>query len=247
MGTAICSMFLLFGISTFIWETIPFFEYIQFPTRWLNITAFAVVFLTSAIFWVLGDIYKSKRGHKYFITLLFLVCLLLAYSLSLDYKYISLANIFTVKELMPVKAVNWNAEHLPAGVDIRKIDKNSEERIVITRGEGKAEIVAWKSAERIIEATAKKPLTLRIRTFNFPGWTAYIDGRQTEIKTENGMGAMVVNIPEGHHSLRLIFKDSSIRYYSKMISLLSMILVLAIFLLDNFNLLLSRLGKLPKK
>jgi len=43
-GIAICSMVLLFGISTFIWKTIPLFSYIQFPFRWLNITTFALVF-----------------------------------------------------------------------------------------------------------------------------------------------------------------------------------------------------------
>jgi uncharacterized membrane protein len=236
LWVALSTMFLLFGVSMPLWEAIPFFKYIQFPIRWLNITTLAVVFLSATIFWVLIYTYKAKRWHKYSIVLLFFLCLLLCYGLLRDFKYISSVPIFTEQELLPVKAVNWTMEHLPAGVEIDKINNDAfKKRIVILKGEGKAEILGWKSAERIIEIAAQKPLTLRIRTFNFPGWKSYIDGKQTEIKTEKNAGAMLIDIPRGKHTLVLKFEDTPIRYYSKLISLFSFAIMILISLFLGKN------------
>jgi hypothetical protein len=227
--TAVCSIFLLFGISGFIWETIPFFDYIQFPVRWLNITAYAVVFLSAAIFRVPDTLYKTKRQHIFFVALLFLACFLVGY------KYISSAHMFTKQKLEPVKASNWNLEHMPSWVSVEKIDRNDafKERITIIEGEGKVEIVAWKSADRVIEITAPKAMTVRIRAFNFPGWKAYIDGVETEIKTEEGSGAMLVDIPQGEHKLALKFEDTPVRYYSKIISLVSFLAISLVLLFSR--------------
>ena len=167
-ATAICSMFLLFGISTFIWKTIPFFNYIQFPHRWLNITTFAIGFLSSSAFWNLRDTYNTKREHRFFLILLLLVCLLSVYCLLLDYGYIKSAHFFKENELMPVRAANWNIEHLPAGVDMDKVDNDNqlEEKAVATGAEGSVRVTTWKSTVRIAEMTLEKPSLLRIRTFN---------------------------------------------------------------------------------
>ena len=215
LGTAIGSLFLLFGISRFLWEMIPYFKYVQFPARWLNITVFATAFLSSVVFWVLSTIYKTKRGHKLYIVLFFLICLLL------DYKYIHSAPLLTEQRLMPVKAANLNFEHLPRWVSKEKISRDNLEERVTIRGEGGVKIVEWKSAERIFEITAQRLLTARIRTFYFPGWNAYVDDMHVAIRKEGGSGAMLVDIPRGNHRLVLQFEDTPIRYYSKIISLIS--------------------------
>jgi len=227
IGITVVSIFLLFGISTSLWETIPFFKYIQFPARWLNIAAYAVIFLSAVNFLSLDIIYKTKKRHTITV-LLFLVFFLL------DFRYINSAPIFTEQELIPVKSINSTIEHLPAWVDVNKIDQNdnSQEKVVIKEGEGKTKIIAWKSAERLIEITSQNPLTLKIHTFNFPGWKGYIDGVQTEIKTNDGDGTIVINIPGGRHILKLIFEDTPIRYYSKHISVFLVITIFAIFIKD---------------
>ena len=126
--------------------------------------------------------------------------------------------------MIPIKTPNWYKVDLPAYVDIDAIDKNDEvkEKVVIKRGGGKVVLQKWESAERIIEILAQQPLIVRIRTFNFPGWKAYIDSKQTEIKTEDGTGAMILDIPKGTHTLVLRFEDTPVRYYSKIVSLFSL-------------------------
>ena len=223
LGTALGSLLLLLGISSFLWNAIPFFKFIQFPFRWLNITVFAVAFLSAAGFRMVENVYK-KRAEGYaviaVICLIFLICFLY------DYKYIMTSPVFTPDELTPPKSVNWTKEHLPAGVDIGKIrETENEGKLIFIRGEGKAEVVAWKSSSRLIQTTVKEQSLIRIRTLYFPGWKAYIDGTETEIKKENGSGAMLVNIPPGAHLLELKFVDTPIRYYSKFVAILSFLLV----------------------
>jgi uncharacterized membrane protein len=224
LGVSVISLFFLFGISTFIWEIIPFFKYIQFPSRWLNITTFAVIFLSSSVFYTLVTFIHNKKRNHIFIALLFLTFLFL------DYKYISSSHVFNVEKLIPVKPINWDMCVLPMGVDINKIDKDiaSKEKAFVIKGKGKTKITKWSSAERVIELVADQPITVRIRTFNFPGWKAYIDGGETEIKTEKDVGAMLIDIPEGEHRMVLKFEDTPVRYYSKLISLLSFISIVVI-------------------
>jgi hypothetical protein len=232
IGTALFTIFLLFGVSTFLWETIPFFKYIQFAHRWLNITTFAAVFSFSVVFMGLGNIYGSKKEHKFMIGLIIAVLLpICVTSFLLDYRYIRLAHIVEEQELIPGKTPNWYKVDLPAFVDIDRIDRsdNGKERVTIIKGRGKSEIVAWKSADRVIEVQVEEPVTLRIRTFNFPGWKAYVNGTQTQIKTEEGTGAILIDIPKGMHILSLKFEDTPIMYYSKIISLVSLLVM--VFLL----------------
>jgi len=228
LGAALWSLFLLLGLSTFIWEHIPFFKYIQFPYRWLNITTFAIVFLSALIFLSQNIFNTGKTKRNLFMVLLFLTCLIL------DYRYINTAHIFTKEFLMPVKPVNWVNE-LPVWVAQDKIDNREDikQRAVVYEGAGYAEVMAWKSAERVISITAKEPLTVRIRTFNFPGWKAYVDSKETEIKTEikteYGTGAMLIDIPEGKHTLLIRFEDTPIRYYAKLVSIASLFMLVVFY------------------
>jgi len=225
---AIVSLFLLFGFSSFIWVNVPFFKYIQFPYRWLNITTFAVIFLSAVIFYAQYSHHKMKTKQGLFIVIFFLMFIFL------DYKYINSAHIFTKQSLIPVKAVNWDYEK-PKWVDYEKIDQDEDIKrtVVIQKGEGSAEVMVWKSAERVIIVNARTPLTLRIRTFYFPGWKAYVDGVQTDIEIEKYVGAMLIAVPEGKHTLMLKFGDTPIRYVSKLISLSSLFVIVMLFFLGG--------------
>jgi hypothetical protein len=216
IGVSFFSLFMLFGPSIFLSEKIPFFNHIQ-PVRWLNITAFAVVLLFSHFIYRIEIFSVSKLRRYSLLAVIFLMCLLL------DYKYISNAHSFDQQELFPPKDINWLTWILPKGINVNSLDKDGglKEKVVVTRGEGDYKVVKWESAKRIVEIKANQATILRIRTFNFPGWTAYIDGVKTEIKTENDTGAMLIDIPPGKHILTLKFQDTPIRYYSKFVSLIS--------------------------
>lgn len=229
LGVSFFSMFLLFGPSIVIWKAIPFFKYSGIPIRWLNITAFSVVFLSAAGFYLISVTNISKIKQYFMLSAIFLLCLLP------DYKYTNSACIFSSQDLFPARAINWLPEHVPKGVDLGRIDKNEAiwQPVVIQGGEGSAEVMLWQSAERIVEIQALEQITLRIRTFYFPGWKAYVDGTQKEIKTEEDVGAMLIEIPKGRHELVLRFEDTPVRYYAKLLSLVSLVIVVVLVLFSK--------------
>lgn len=228
LGMVFCSILFLFGISTFLWESIPFFKYVQFPKRLLNICSFAVAFLSSPIIWSFTNGKTSKPFCYLFIgTTLSLI-------LILDYRYISMANIVPEKALVPAKGINLVLEHLPKGVRIDKLDRDEVRggKVRLAAGEGKVDIASWGSAERVISTSSSQPSTIWFRTFNFPGWTAYLDGTRTIIREEQDTKAILVDVPEGNHTLRLVFEDTPVRLYGKLISFVSLLSLLAFMVFD---------------
>ena len=223
-GASFFSMFLLFGPSTVLWNAVPFFKYINIPIRWLNITAFAVVFLSAWGFSRLEMSLMPIRTRLLILSFIFLTCALL------DYRYAGSACTLDAKELTPARSVDWAVEHLPTGADIEKVRAvgNSGGRVTIVRGNGEVEVKAWKSVERVIRLEAYRPVTLRVGTFDFPGWTADIDGKETRIRTEKGSDAMLIDVPAGRHVVKVNFVDTPIRRYSKFISSLSLFSVVCL-------------------
>ena len=107
---------------------------------------------------------------------------------------------------------------------IKKDDNGNEAGYTIQDG-GSARVVSWKSVERVVDVKAEKPVVVRFRTFNFPGWSAYLDGARAEISEETDTRAIMVHVPPGNHRLELLFKDTPVRCYGKLISLVSFILL----------------------
>ncbi|MBS1238505.1 MAG: hypothetical protein H6R39_165 [Deltaproteobacteria bacterium] len=226
---ATVSVFLLFGPSAFIWETVPFFKYIHFPVRWLNITAFAVTMLFASFSFLLMHNGKSSRYFHIATAVLFFAFIYL------DCHYIYRASIFNERELVPLRVENSSIDHQLPWVDVKILDKKSgfEKKLNILEGKGRTQAVEWKSAERIIDAEAFQAMVLRIRTFNFPGWKAYLDGREIGIKSEDKTGMILVDVPEGTHRIKLVFEDTAVRFYGKVVSLLSVLSLLLFGLLGK--------------
>jgi len=88
---------------------------------------------------------------------------------------------------------------------------------------------------QLLKIIANDSLTVRIRTFNFPGWTAFIDNIPSLIKSERGTRAILVDVPKGDHFLQLNYKDTPIRIIGKIFSLLSFIILPAALLLPKHN------------
>jgi Dolichyl-phosphate-mannose-protein mannosyltransferase len=55
------------------------------------------------------------------------------------------------------------------------------DRAILAQGNGRVSIERWDPEHRIIKVELNEPDSLQIRTFNFPGWTAAIDGEVVDI------------------------------------------------------------------
>jgi len=223
------SVFMMLGISIFIWEKIPIFAYIQYPWRFLNYTVFSLSVLAGFIFIPL----------KKPLQIILAVPIIIA-TLWLNLKY------FVPKEFNQVLVEDYTS-----GINLRyKISKISDEYTPkYLHLPGSAEEVVWQGISETgdykIITSSETPVKKSYQLLSyrqasivtniafFPGWQALLDGQK--IKTLNSQGRILVNIPAGQHKLELILSDSPVRRFANTISLFSLVLLVYVSLFKEKN------------
>jgi len=119
---------------------------------------------------------------------------------------------------------HYNYATLPRGVprDVPKIEPAQ-----VASGTGSVKIEVCQPEYRRVRVELEKPDRLLFRTSNYPGWTALVDGKVTEIKTGEA-GMIVVDLPAGAHEITLDFRATRVRRISVWITLISSVLLLTI-------------------
>lgn len=79
---------------------------------------------------------------------------------------------------------------------------------VLTSPDGAAvEIARWDPQLRVIHIKADRVTTARLKTYNFPGWTARIDGKMVPMSSD-GDGIQQVEVPPGIHTIEASFENT---------------------------------------
>jgi hypothetical protein len=125
-------------------------------------------------------------------------------------------------------------EYTPIWVNNIKeiISEEKHDKVSVVSGVAEHNVIEWKSEKRVASIRASTPALVRISTFYYPGWKAIIDDRNTPIMIEKNTGSMLVEIPEGDHILTLRFEDTMLRRLSKVISLLSLFIVIFLIVMS---------------
>jgi len=73
-------------------------------------------------------------------------------------------------------------------------------------GDCRAIPVDLRPSRRIYHVTASTPCRLRIRTYDFPGWSARLEGKPLPIRTELATRLQLIDLPAGLHRVDLRYK-----------------------------------------
>jgi dolichyl-phosphate-mannose-protein mannosyltransferase len=92
---------------------------------------------------------------------------------------------------------------------------------------GTVVVKRWAPEHRRMYVDSQAEDRLLIRTFNFPGWTATIDGQRVEIITGE-MGEICIDLQPGAHEVSLEFLDTPVRRSARQITLWSFGLLLGL-------------------
>jgi hypothetical protein len=94
-------------------------------------------------------------------------------------------------------------EYIPRGVaDFASFeDVPVDAARVWIHGDGHLGAIDWKAQHRRVDVEARGPVTLRLRTFDFPGWQARLDGEPVAIASNNRLRAIEVAVPAGRHEV----------------------------------------------
>jgi len=97
----------------------------------------------------------------------------------------------------------------------------------LASGNGRVTIENWAPELRRLRVEAPKSDQLQFRTSNFAGWTATVDGGLVEIK-EGAVKNVVIDLPEGEHSVTLELRSTPARRAGNVITILSLALLFSI-------------------
>ncbi|MBC7258428.1 MAG: hypothetical protein H5T65_04205 [Chloroflexi bacterium] len=215
-------------LSRPLWERIPLLPFAQFPWRFLSVQALAAALVIGRI----GDVRPSRAWIAQGAALLVAVSAIL--SIQPTYLHVGDADI-TPQWLILYEAFTGNvgstvrAEYLPQAASPRPyagealwggaaplprvLDGDASVALV---GEKRSTVQTWRVDVRSAEAR------LAFQTLYYPGWRAFVDGREVPCGAQPGWGAIVVAVPQGSHEVALRFARTGRRLAAEVASLLAL-------------------------
>lgn len=206
--------------STFIWQAFPFLAIVQFPWRFLTIVILAFSFLLGAIAVFLGG-GKKWAG--------FLVILLGAGVIIWNFNYFRVERIGPVTDQEKFSGEAWRLQQTAGIYDYlpktTKIAPQSARKEAVEIASGSGTIKEVKQGTNWIkfkiEVTSSES-TVRINIFQFPNWKVFIDGKQTQITTNNDeLGRIHIKVGLGDHKIEARLFNTPVRTAGNLISLVS--------------------------
>lgn len=211
-------VFLMLDISYLVWKYVPFFNYFQFPWRFLSLEILISAFLA-------GNILKVWNSR-----LLSYVLVLLTVGLTIGYVtppyyweredsyYFSRSNFMDGTNISGnIFNTIWFNEKL----------KKQKEKLTILKGSGEILDQNIKSTKYTFVLEAETTLVAGVSTAYFPGWSVSINGHENLVeKTVDGL--FLFKIPKGKNKINVQFKNTPIRNIATTISFLSFIILLTL-------------------
>jgi hypothetical protein len=209
-------------VSGFLWKTIPFLSFAQFPWRFLMCTAFAVSFLAG------GCVIVFDKAHRLKVLLAGMVVVVAAsisYCHPFGYQDIAYRSS---KDYLKVSTPLDNMEYLPRGVRQLTLTPVSQK---LQPWAGTAEVL-FKSGTGLDEryqVRAQTSVVMGYHGYYFPGWEVAVDGRKVDISAANVFGLIMFTVPPGDHDVRLHFGTTPLRRAAETVSMITAFILTGIF------------------
>lgn len=200
--------FLMQKISLPIWQTVPLLHYFQFPWRLLSLVILICGFLAG------GVIYTFNK--KYIATIIILLTVLTTYGYRFPAYYMERSDSYYITRSNFIDGTNspGNAFSTVWLHGIPTIRGLATTNYTFTTNMPHAQLLSI-------------PLTY------FPSWQAMIDGKKTTVLNNNGL--VSVYLPRGKHKVAVFFGQTQIENVASIISLLTGLLILTIFLKNWYS------------
>lgn len=217
----IFSLFLTTNYSIFIWKSLPFMSFFQYPWRFLLMAAF----FSSINFGLLFALVKNK------IVCLIIASILVIILIAVNMKIFVPQDIFqTTSEFYTNKsALNFatskiSDEYLPKGFTKIKNSSDIPHSIFYVLKPAQIHVLTDTTQEKVISIST----TLDQRGFwniaYFPGWTYYVDGQ--EVTTQIFPRNMAITVPQGTHIIEAKYTSTTIEKIANSISIAGVICLL---------------------
>ena len=208
MFMGLLALFMNLEQSYYLARLIPKIEIVAFPWRWLVFVCLFTSLLTAAIVErVARLVARSANGNWVYLVASVATIAVLAPNIWFAAQSILVRSLENPM-FMP-SAEFLSDTYCPKGA-VPAASLPRTERIVVESRTGSSEVIQWAPLYRQAVITTDEVTTARFKTFNFPGWTARVDGADAQISSDP-VGAQLIRVPQGRHTVEIRFANTLAR------------------------------------
>lgn len=215
----------LFGIylthnkSTFIWNSLSFMAYFQFPWRFLGLSIFCFAFVSGG----LANLFKKSTRLPVIVGLLFI-------SIAINYSYfkedIWYSNLTDNQKLSGPELIRQSGAGLMdywPKYSTKFPDTYAPALPVVVEGE--VDFIKYYKNSYFSEAyfsVSTQNALVNLPIVYFPNWSLVMDGNKTNYKIDKELGLIQLELTQGQHHYELSFKNTPIRTFANLFSLFAL-------------------------
>lgn len=236
-------LFMMHRRSSFIWSQFEFLSFMQFPWRFLSVSIFLLSILGAVNLYLIEKLNISKFNPKKASIFFGIVLIVLVFILH--------ASFFKPKFWVDLSdkdkfsGASWEKQltisifdYLPIYAKFPPIQKAPDVPEVL---EGKANFLSYKKGSnfQIGEVHVEEEALIRLPLFDFPGMTAYVDGKKVNHvnndcrNQEFCLGLITFSLSEGRHIIEARLKNTPVRTIGNTLTLVSILIVGLFFILNG--------------
>jgi hypothetical protein len=229
--------------SLAVWERVPGLEFLQFPWRLLGPANMALAACAAAATSLLARGRRRARVPAVALTAVLATSLPVLYPpmWSAEFGGTGPTDIIAWEAATGALGTTSTRDFVPQGAALvpmyptdsliasygapGPVDKVN--RATLARGTHVAVVDHGPQHDRFL-TSSEKPFLLRLYTFEFPGWRAYINDVSTDIEVAAPEGFITVQVPAGQHDVEVRFEDTAPRTAGWTVAAVGLLCLLAV-------------------
>jgi len=214
------SAFMTHQRSVFIWNSLPFLSYFQFPWRFLVLVIFSASTLA-------GLIVNKVKTPK----ISFLITFLMVFGvIILNAFYFRPNEWYDISDKEKLSGVLWEKQLTASIFDYLPIfakappSKKAPDLPEVIFGKGEIKEfhkgTNWQKGKILVK---EGETMVRLPLFYFPNFKVWVDGEETAISYNNDLGLITFNLPQGEHQFLAKLENTPVRNLADIFTLLSIL------------------------
>jgi hypothetical protein len=213
------ALFMCTALSYDISRLLPKIQAAVPPFRWLSIAnLFAMLLLAASI--------DRLRSEMPGLLKALALAIVVALNLWVNFSGVIAGSMVNPPEFFPDHMVD--SGFIPAGATLPNYLPDTP-NVELQPAGGSTEILWWQPESRQIAVRVEQPSTVRLKTYNFRGWTATVDGGPVALSSDQD-GVQTVNVAAGTHMIQLRFRNTWQRVVGQVLSIFGALGILTLAL-----------------
>lgn len=238
---AFATTFMCTSFSVYISKLIPKIDLASFAWRWLVIAGLFTALVVAAAIDRLRESTALARGSVWVYRSSILAAIVFSFWVA---AYAVVGGALSHDTFNP-PANFVEAGFIPKGATDPHVLADTP-RVVIEPNDSVSEIRRWEPYHREVSVNVSEPSRVRLKTYNFPGWAARVDGNPTPMLSDKD-GVQVVEVPAGVHKIEASFGNTLPRTAGALLSVLGLLGVIGLAATDRMRESRSTAGQASSK